>query len=193
MNEENKKQVIILVVLFVLLGGVLYFFVFKGSGGQPAPTQAATSSSTVMSAAAGDMSGVNITSRVDSVFQETDIDLDELAQSIKVVEFDYYREHESRNPTMPLIGERAAALRQQNVDGETPVQVTEDLIFSANRKIVSGIMWSELSPLAIIDNEVVTVGYEFDEPITVKSIERDHVVLSLAGDGLEVIRELKEH
>jgi len=44
----------------------------------------------------------------------------------------------------------------------------------------------------VIDNEVVSVGFEFEDTIVVKAIERDHVVLGLAGQEQDVVRELKE-
>ena len=80
------------------------------------------------------------------------------------------------------------ARRVPGAEGE----LAENLLYEANRKNLTGIIWDDVTPLAVIDNAVVYVGYEFEEPIIVKTIERDYVVLAIAGEDIEVVRQLKE-
>jgi len=154
-------------------------------GGTSTPT---ASASTQAAGAAANNTGANPSG---SVFDEIDINIQELVQNIKEVSFRYEDEHLARNPSAPLVG--AYAIYSKKVDlanGEVPT--TDNLLYEANRKKVTGIIWDEKHPMAVIDDEVVYVGYRFEEPISVKAILADHVVLSLTNDGLDIIRELKE-
>jgi hypothetical protein len=186
-KKKSNKQYIALGALGLVLAVVLYTQVFKG-GSSPAPIQA------VQTGAPGAVAAADVpaaaTARVESVFQKVDVDLDQLLQEIKVVDFDYAKEHTDRDPTMPLVGDSMLLrARTARVPGE---QDAEDLLMAATRKTVTGIMWDPAHPLAVIDNEVVSVGFEFMDTIVVKAIERDHVILGLAGQDQEVVRELKE-
>jgi hypothetical protein len=119
------------------------------------------------------------------------VNLDQLVQEVKVVDFDYAKERSDRDPTMPLVGD-SMLLRARTARLAT-TQDAEDLLLAASRKTVTGIMWDPSHPLAVVDNEVVSVGFEFEDTIVVKAIEREHVVLGLAGQDQSVVRELKEH
>jgi hypothetical protein len=181
-NEDNKKQIIALTVLGVLLGGVV---VKNMMGATSTPT--ASASTQTANAAAGGAAG----NAGGSVFDEIDIDIQELVQNIKEVNFSYDDEHLARNPSAPLVGSYAIYAKKAELDnGEGPS--TDNLLYEANRKKVTGIIWDSTNPMAVIDDQVVHVGYRFEEPISVKAILQDHVVLSLANDGLDIIRELKE-
>jgi hypothetical protein len=57
-------------------------------------------------------------------------------------------------------------------------------------KVVSGIVWDERRPLAVVDNEVVYAGYAYADGTTVESIERDRVIFKV-GDSL-IQNPLKE-
>lgn len=176
MNEENKKQFIILGGLALLLGGVLWQFVLKKDP---------------QTAAMANPQAAAIGAPVESVFNESSVDLEGLVENIKVVKFDYSRQRDSRNPTLPLVGDHMAFRGQTAGLGSVPG--TDDLLYEASRKKVTGIIWDELNPLAVIDDEVVAIGHEFDSPITVKSIERGRVILAIAGLDLDIVRELKEN
>jgi len=187
MNEENKKQFIVLAVLGVILGGVLWFSVFK-KGPEGPTTQAGQNSSQV---AAATTANGQMSSRISSVFQEAPVDLEELIENIKEVEFDYHNQHDSRNPTLALVGDPMLFRTYAAAIGSDD-EIAENLLYEANRKNLTGIIWDDRTPLAVIDGDVVKVGYEFHEPIIVKAIERDYVVLAIAGEDLEVVRQLKE-
>ena len=181
MNEENKKQFIALGVLGLLLVGVLG----KSLLGSPDTADARPTDG----AAGSDAQ--NITLAGGSVFEEIDVDIQELGQNIKEVTFNYEDARAARNPAAPLVGSYAVFNKMYDIeDGEEAS--TDNLLYEANRKHLTGIIWDETNPVAVIDNEVVSVGYRFEEPISVKSIGQDHVVLTIADEGLDVIRELKE-
>ncbi len=187
-QKKSNKQYIILGVLGLVLAVVLYTQLFGGSS-------PATPIEAVQTGVAGAVTNAaNIppaaSARVESVFQKVDVDLDQLLQEIKVVDFDYAKEHSDRDPTLPLAGD--SMLLRARTARLSASQDADDLMLAAARKMVTGIMWDPSHPLAVIDNEVVSVGFEFMDTIVVKAIERDHVVLGLAGQDLEVVRELKE-
>jgi len=189
MNEDNKKQFIILGVLGAVLGVVLYMQVLApmlGGAGDTA-VQARTGSNQPAPITA-DASKA----RVESVFQRVDVDIDELLEQIQVAEFDYAEVEADRDPTMPLVSGNMllTARPQRGVKGGA---IDETLLAAANRMDVTGIIWDPARPLAVVNNEVVHVGFEFQEPIVVKAIERNRVVLGLIGQDHEVVRELKEH
>ena len=187
MNEENRKQVIGLVAVLLVLGGALWFSVFKKDSSGPS-IEASPTGSSQQTLAAAEAAGVS--SRISSVFQEAPVDLQELIVNIKEVEFNYKDAHDSRNPTAALVGDPMLFRARRIPRGGD--ELAENLLYEANRKNLSGIIWDDVTPLAVIDNAVVYVGYEFEEPIIVKTIERDYVVLAITGEDIEVVRQLKE-
>ena len=123
-----------------------------------------------------------------SVFQETDVNIDSLIQRVREVEFDYGEDHLARNPTHPILGGSKYLL--QLAADRAATATPEDLLYAANRKELTGILWNEKSPLAVIDNEVVYVGFRFLEPIEVKAIEPTRIVLTIDGQDVEIVKEL---
>ena len=97
-EKDNKKQIIILGVLGVVLVAVLGNAVLGGKkpSAQAKQTGAKTAAKSTTAATDG---------TVESVFQKVDVDLDQLVQEIKVVEFQYELEREDRDPTLPLVGD----------------------------------------------------------------------------------------
>lgn len=181
-EKSNKKQIIILGTLGVVLVAVLGNAVLGGKKptAHAKQTGAKTSAKSASAAAEG--------GKVESVFQKVDVDLDLLVQEIKVVEFEYELERADRDPTLPLVGDSMLLRARTAMAGAD--HDPEDLMFVAKRKKVTGIIWDKANPLAVIDNDVVTVGFTFEEPIFVKSIERDRVILGITGQDAEVVREL---
>jgi hypothetical protein len=187
-KKSSSKQIVILGLLGLVLAVVLGTQLF-GGGSSSAPIEAVQTNIPASAQMAADVAPA-ANARVGSVFQKVDVDLDQLLQEIKVVDFDYAKEHGDRDPTLPLVGD-SMLLRARNAK-LAATQDTDDLLMAAGRKVVTGIMWDVNRPLAVVDNEVVTVGFEFEDTIVVKAIERDHVVLGLAGQDQDVVRELKE-
>lgn len=177
MNEENKKQVIILVILLA----VLAFFVFKTIN--------------TISPTAGGAVNTATTPAPDDMFKDTDIEainvnIETLQQNIQHVEFIYAENTAARNPSQPTTGILMEPV--QPGPGEPP-ELSDNPRSIAQLKKVTGIIWDESSPMAVVDNEVVDVGYEFRYKIFVKSIGVDHVVFSFKtpdGEDDEVTKQL---
>jgi hypothetical protein len=177
MNGENKKQIIMLAVLGVALLGVF----IKQFAMSPS-TNAAISNTQAAESAAEAKSG--------SVFAEIDLDIENLSRKISDVNFNYHDNHEARNPSMPLVGKHFIQLAK--ADKGTPQEFQENLLYYANQMQVTGIIWDKDRPMAVVDEEVVHIGFRFEEPISVKAITPDHVVLTLVGEEIDIVRELKE-
>lgn len=182
MEPEQRKQIIILAVLVVAAVGVI---AYQFSGGSTPATTGAVSTGDEGEAGSEPKSVIADASKVD---------LNSLMQNIKEVDFDYGEEHVSRNPMRPLVGitSMSMELAAATPGGEAVNEQTDDArkIFMASRMRVSGIVYSELSPMAVVDGEVVPEGYRFPTGIVVQTIEPNRVVLR-AGDTL-VPRELRE-
>jgi hypothetical protein len=185
MNEQNKKKAIVLGVLGIALVVVLYL----QFTGETAPVASGTKTAMNQPGIAVGTGNAAVP-QVSSVFQRSDVDIDQLIQSVSEVEFDYASEHVSRNPTLPLVG-GVSFFRARMAEGETVLEA-DDLLYAANRKELTGIIWNDARPLAVVDNEVVHVGYRFIEPIEVKAIEQGRIVLAIDGQDVEIVKELKE-
>jgi len=177
MNEDNKKQIIMLAVLGVALVGV---FVKQFA---TSPSTDAAISNSAASPAANDL-------KTASVFEEIDMDIEDLVQKISEVKFDYNDSHSARNPSMPLVGKHF--IQMAKADGSSPEEQQENLLYYANQMQVTGIIWDKQKPMAVVDEEVVHIGFRFEEPISVKEITPDYVVLTLVGEEIDIVRELKE-
>lgn len=124
---------------------------------------------------------------VKSQFVAADVDIDALQRSIEDVEFEYNIERLSRDPMTPLIGLQTAS----SSDATQPtLGADQRLLQTARLKNVSGIVWDSTSPMAVIDNEIVTLGYAYPEGIVVDEIHPEHVVFRVNEARVEV--ELKE-
>lgn len=194
--EEQRKKYLILGVLGFALVGVLYWFVLRED-----PEMAAIRATAAQAGApnpAGQMASLQpisvLPSNVDTVFIEADVDINLLIQNIKEVGFVYAESHKSRNPLIPLIGTSALVYSSHGQADFTPGGTGENFLYEAQRKIVSGIIWDAENPLAVINDEVVGVGYRFNSGILIKTITENRVVLSVStgNENIEVIRELKE-
>ena len=186
MNEQNRKKAIVLGALGVALAAVMWF---QFAGSKPdavtPPVQTAKNQPGVPVGA-----GSSAVPQVGSVFQRSNVAIQQLIQSVREVEFDYMVAHLSRNPTLPLVG-GVSYLRARALEGEDEFSV-DDLLYAANRKQLTGILWNAFRPLAVVDDSVVHVGYRFAEPIEVKAIEQNRIVLAIDGQDVEVVKELKE-
>ena len=187
MNEENRKQLIALVALLLVLGGAIWFFVFKKDPEGPAIQARVTAAGQHTRTGNAEPGGGG---RIEAGVQARTLAQQERTQNIKEVELKHRDANESRKPTAALAGE-PMIFRARRIPG-TEDELAENLLYEANRKNLTGIIWDDVTPMAVIDNAVVYVGYEFEEPIIVKTIERDYVVLAITGEDLEVVRQLKE-
>lgn len=188
MNQENTRQIIILVVVMVLLAGALYYSFSSVSGG------VANTAIGGGGAGGGGVGGSNIAT-FESVFDDVDVDIDQLIQNIQNVEFVYEEVRIARNPAQPILSGNEVDPNEWppaplNPDGDS-------LVFLAEQKKVTGIIWDDASPLAVIDGEVVGVGHEFvvtadNQAIVVKRIGEDFVILAIPSEDEEITKSLVE-
>ncbi len=188
MNPKQRNQMIAAGALVVVLAGALWFNVFRGAGGAPGT---ATPGAAVAGAGTG---------AAESVFESSDIDIVALTKGIAPLEFQYEDQREAVDPMEPRVGGPGiAAAGLGDLGGSGTVRKPPswpDLLTEATRKAVTGILWDPSQPLAIVDDLVVSVGYQFepDLAITVKDITESTVVLSvdLGNNHREVTKEIKK-
>ena len=118
--------------------------------------------------------------------KKVDVNIDDLLANIKEVDFDYERERLPRDPMAPLVG----TLTAKQGEGKEERPSAPPTAVQVMNKVVSGILWDERRPLAVVDNEVVYPGYVYADDVTVESIERDRVNFKV-GDSL-IQNPLKE-
>ncbi len=205
MNEQNRKQIILAAVLGVVLVGVLIkqFVLAPGSasssaakGGTPA-AQAGKTAAGPKAAPAGTL-------------QQVDIDIEALIKSVEVEPIDYAASiTNSRDPMRPLVGSGIPKIdpdgtdrdgRVEPADGQEtnpeldpnapPKPPVPSAITAAASMRVTGIVWDVSFPVAVVDDEVVSVGHVFPNGTQVFSIEPSRVILKV-GDATIPI-ELKD-
>ncbi len=195
MNEQNKKQIIIAAVLGVVLVGVLVKqFVFA-----PGPAATTTAAGGAKTAQAG--KAAQAKTAAPGALQQVDIDIEALIKSVEVEPINYDTVRIARNPMDPLVG---GAL--QNLDngqagqggvtmvngepgqdppanpGDEQVPFAPTPLTDAYSKRVTGIVWDVSYPVAVVDDEVVSVGHVFPNGTQVYSIEPSRVILKV-GDA----------
>lgn len=189
MNDQNRNQVIALVFLIVPLMGAVYYSMNAIPGGESTTTAAASTSS------GGTESGTVVEFK--SVFEDVDVDLEELMEKTEQEVFDYGEVKVARDPAIPVKSGTGTIF-------DPPFPPTSDrfsadsIIFLAERKVVSAIIEDRTSPmksLAVIDEEVVGIGHEYrpnetEEAIIVKTIGPDFVVFSIPSEQQEITKEL---
>lgn len=192
MNQENKKQVYIAGGLGVVLVAVLIYQFLIAGGPAPPPKAPAPSQTTTAQAAptGGGGSAAKATGAAAATaegparLRKVDINLDALIESLNVVTFVYDNEKINRNPMTPLVGRILAPTGPDTKDD----QVTSPGIIRS--KSVSGIIYNESNPVAIVDDEVITEGYQYPDGVVVTQIEPKRVWFQWRDTLIPV--ELKE-
>lgn len=187
MNEQNKKQIIIVAVLAVLLVGVLVYQLVLA--GDPPPSSGSAKTGETTSAAAPARRAAARPVAAVSMLEETEIDIDELTQSVEVQPIDYSAVRIARNPMTPLVG-IPDFVDSSSESGTGPGGGIAPPPIAIARREVTGIIWDSQQPVAIIDNMVVHEGYVFADGVVVQEIEPTRVLL-LIGDNLRPL-EMKD-
>jgi hypothetical protein len=199
---SQKTQIAIFVVVSVLLAGVIVYQLARKEvpppsiGGTVAKTQGTTKAqgaartgavppSPTGTAAKGESASASASSPQTQI-RKVDVNIDELLANIKEVDFDYEKERLPRDPMAPLVG----TLTRKAPEGTEEQPAAPPTAVQVMNKAVSGIVWDERHPLAVVDNEVVYPGYVYADGVTVESVERDRVVFKV-GDSL-IQNPLKE-
>lgn len=179
MNQENKKQVIMAGVLGVVLVIVLVyqFAIAGGSGAPPKPSGSSGGAQTTSNSAPARPTVAP------TRLKKVDVDLDELREKVDVVTFRYEDSRISRSPMTPLVGR----IRTQ-LEGLTPLSPASTMEIA--EKSVTGIVYNEYAPVAVIDDEVVSEGHQYADGVVLTKIEPKRVWFKW-GDA-EIPVELKE-
>ncbi|MCX5769910.1 MAG: hypothetical protein NTZ09_06515 [Candidatus Hydrogenedentes bacterium] len=188
MNSQ-RRQIMIMAALGLLLVGVLFYqFVIKGAA-TPAPAKpAATPAGKAAGgpAAAAPPAPAAAPGAAAKPVDTAEINIDALLASIQEVDFDYEKDRVPRDVMAPLVGKVAVRTDKEG----TGAPVAPATLGKVMSKMVSGIVWDESFPVAVVDNEVVEPGYEYADGTIVESIEEDHVVFRVGESLIQV--ELKE-
>lgn len=177
MNNANPKQIFLLVVLVIgAIGAVGYQFM---GGGTDTPSTSTK----------GKASAKKAKEEPTQRFVEVDVNIDTLLEGIRAVNFDYASERISRDPMTPLVGQLAeqasqdaAAATQEASPGQNRMEIF--------LKKITGIVWDKHDPRAVIDNEVVGIGYTYPSGVQIYNIEEKRVTFK-DGDSL-IHRDLED-
>ncbi|HNZ47349.1 MAG TPA: hypothetical protein PLY90_01680 [Candidatus Hydrogenedentes bacterium] len=189
MNEQNKKQIIMAAVLGVVLIGVLvYQFGLSGSssGGRSADTKTAEKSKTTSKKSSSNAKGAPVADAA----ALASIDIAALIATVEVVPFDYALSRTARDPMAPLVGNLPPGLAAESAAADETDALAYVQRGTTATRVVSGIIWDKQFPVAIVDDIVVHVGYEFPNGAVVHSIEPLRVLFKV-GEAIIPV-EMKE-
>jgi hypothetical protein len=114
-----------------------------------------------------------------SQFEEVEIDIDQLLDQMKEVDFDYDEVRDRRDPFRPLVGPTATRViqaKQTGAGGTEPASASA-AVREARSMMVSGIIWDKEKPVAVVDGVVVYPGFKFEQGIGVEEIQADRVIV----------------
>lgn len=184
--RSQLPRVIALACLAVLLGGVIWHQFLRPDPSLQSyqlPGQATEGTTTApgLAAAPGP-----VAPGAQSQFKEVAFEIDELIQGVQEVEFDYERQRLGRNPMTPLVGPRF--VRTGEADEpllDDRVQRTRAELMARSIRLTT-IVWDDVDPFAILNNEVVSTGYTFPEGVVVEAIEQSRVILRVENTLIPV-------
>lgn len=169
MNEQNRKQVIMLGGVGVLLVAVLAYQFLIAGGSSKTPQKITKKTATENTA----------------IFREVNVNPTEM---MKIVTFKPPKYTQGRNPMEPM------ALTPTDLRDGIPVvdtQEVRDMIKNVREKSVSAIIYDNVRPMAVIDDEIVEVGYVYsDGMVKVHAIEPNRVIFEV--DQMLVPVDMKE-
>ncbi len=182
MNQQ--RQIIIAVILLVVLVAVLiYQFVIAKPKPPTQPTTSQRATTTRTTTQKGTQRTTSptpsltqeITPNIEELEENVDEIIERLLAGIQVVQFNFQEVVPPRNPMTPLVG----LLPKTLFELETPVPSTDVAPGQVLNKKISGIIWDEYQPLAIVDDKLVPEGYTFPDRVQVYKIEPNKVILRL--------------
>lgn len=177
MNNTNPKQLILRGVLVLgAIGAVLYQVMGSGSA------ETASSGAKGKNAKKANEDPVQR-------FVEVDVNIDTLLEGIRAVNFDYASERISRDPMTPLVGQLAENANQQG-GGTMEAGAPGSNRMEISLKKITGIVWDKYDPRAVIDNEVVGIGYTYPSGVQIYNIDEKRVTFK-DGDSL-IHRDLED-
>ena len=175
--SPRTRNIIIMAVLFPAAAGFFYWQVTKplGPTGAPPPAPGTTADA---AASTSDAAKADENLAEAETFDEEQV-LAALQQEQVFFDFETLR-----NPMAPVL-EPMAGTEEAPEGGSVPPETPSGLALMTRQYTVSGIVWSETSPLAVVDNQVVGAGYSLPSGAEVVEISRDSVLLK---QGTETFR-----
>ncbi len=216
MNQQNKKQIIVMAVLGVVLVAVLVYQLFIAGGPKPsaAPNSAPGSRITAPAGAGAPFPGSAAGAQGAAArgadgqpltLEHTDVDVRVLLASLKQEPINYKEVRIQRDPMQPLVGK----VNKQNPNGAVtdvnapppvpsaagdltppPPDAKQQRIISVQGHRITAIVWDAHAPVAVVDDEVVSVGYTYPDGVQVDAIEPSRVVFRV--DDQQIPVEMKE-
>jgi len=189
MEKQDPKKVALMVVLLLAAAGVVIYQVMGSGGGTPAPAAksgAAPATGAAKSGAApAAKTAVAPAAGGPTRLVEVDVNIDELLQGVEEVTFNYETMRIERDPLAALVG----GPLKQDAAGDGGV-LTATGPMEVLRKKITGIIYDDYDPVAVVDDEVIHIGHQYPNGVKVHAIERDKVIFQL-GDALIPV-EMKE-
>lgn len=120
-------------------------------------------------------------STVQSQFQRANVEIEDLLAGVQRENFMYDDVRIQRNPMQPLVGAGAPPDFESSATAQTSDEVLSERITQAIRSMrITGIIWDEVYPVAVVNDEIVYNGYVFtDTGIRVASIESTRIILQI--------------
>jgi len=164
-NDVNPQQLAILIGLILVVVGVGVYQYMNVAGAPARPSSAATAPA-----------GGNTIEDIGQIQDVSQADLDELVLAVSQDIIDYAQERVQRNPMLPVIGGPPTGEGEDEYLPPPPVPYK-----------VTGILYDAYDPMAVVDGNVVTVGYEFQDGSRIYAIERQQIVIQ-KGDQVFPVR-----
>ena len=134
----------------------------------------------------------------------TDVDVRALLASLKQEPINYKEVRIQRDPMKPLVGKITDRKGGKGItDNDTaseavppanglppPPDAKQQKIMSVQGRRITAIVWDAHAPVAVVDDEIVSVGYTYPDGVQVHAIEPSRVVFKV--DESLVTVEMKE-
>jgi hypothetical protein len=207
MDQQNNKQIIFVAVLGVVLVVVLaYQFGLFGGATPPPEGGAVPAGATAGAGAPFPGAPAKAADGQPVTLAHTDVDVKVLLASLKQEPIIYKDVRIQRNPMQPLVGGSVTGGKNDkggfvdpNAPPEPPVgpgdtppppDAKQQRIISAQGHRITAIVWDARAPVAVVDDEIVSVGYTYPDGVQVHAIEPSRVVFKVDESLITV--EMKE-
>lgn len=164
------------------VGVVIYQLMFAGGSTPPPPPPPPAGAPATGGAPAPAVAAPVVPGEAPTRLTSVNVNIDELLKGVQEVSFDYEAMRIDRDPLDPLVGQ----IRDQNA---LPVTGSSGVL-EIKRKRITGILYDEKNPQAVVDDEVVGIGHVYPNGVKVLDIQKDKVIFQLGDSPIPV--EMKE-
>jgi len=158
MDQKQVRKIVALGVLSVV-GVIVLFMQFRPSDEQRAFKEngrKAQQQSALTPAADGQQA---VAPTAQSQFQRANVEIEDLLAGVQRENFVYEDVRIQRNPMQPLVG-AGAPPKFETAAAQSSDEVLSERITQAIRNMrITGIIWDEIYPVAVVNDEIVYNGY----------------------------------